>query len=84
MRGRFKTDNTVSALIAAHHGLGLGCVPLWQIRDFVAEGGLEIVLDAFEPPPIPIYGVFPSSGMLPAKTCLFLDLLARKLKDERR
>jgi len=83
VRGRFKTDNTVAAHIAAHHGLGLGRGPFWQIRDFIAKGGLEIVLDDFEPPPIPIHAVFPPSGMPPAKTRLFLDLLAEKLKDER-
>jgi hypothetical protein len=44
---------------------------------------LEVVLGDFEPPAIPIHVVFPPSGMPPAKTRLFVDLLAEKLKDER-
>jgi DNA-binding transcriptional LysR family regulator len=81
--GRFKTDNTVAALTAAHQGLGIGCGPFWQIRDLVDRGALEVVLDAFQPPPISIHAVLPPSGMPPAKTRLFLDLLAERLKDER-
>jgi DNA-binding transcriptional LysR family regulator len=81
--GRFKTDNTAAARTAAHHGLGIGYGPFWQIRDLVDQGALEIVLNDFEPPPIPIHAVFPPSGMPPAKTRLFLDLLAEKLKSER-
>jgi DNA-binding transcriptional LysR family regulator len=81
--GCFKTDDTVAAHAAAHHGLGIGYGPFWQIRDLVDEGALEVILDDFEPPPIPIYAVFPPSGMPPAKTRSFVDLLAEKLKDER-
>ena len=81
--GCFKTDNTVAALAAACHGLGIGYGPFWQVRDLVDQGALEVVLDDFEPPPIPIHAVFPPSGMPPAKTRLFVDLLAEKLKDER-
>jgi DNA-binding transcriptional LysR family regulator len=77
--GCFKTDNTVAAREAAHHGLGLGYGPFWQIRELVDQGALEIVLGDFEPPPIPIHAVFPPSGMPPAKTRLFVDLLAEKL-----
>jgi DNA-binding transcriptional LysR family regulator len=82
VRGCFKTDNTVAAREAAHHGLGLGYGPFWQIRELVDQGALEVVLGDFEPPPIPIHVVFPPSGMPPAKTRLFVDLLAEKLKDE--
>jgi DNA-binding transcriptional LysR family regulator len=81
--GCFKTDDTVAAHAAAHHGLGIGYGPFWQIRDLVDEGALEVILDDLEPPPIPIYAVFPPSGMPPAKTRSFVDLLAEKLKDER-
>ena len=46
-------------------------------------GMLEIVLAEFEPPRFPIHAVFPPSGLAPANTRLFADLLAERLKHER-
>jgi DNA-binding transcriptional LysR family regulator len=81
--GCFRTDDTATAHAAACHGLGIGYGPFWQIRDLVDHGALQIVLEDFEAPPIPIQAVFPPSGMPPAKTRLFIDLLADRLKGER-
>jgi DNA-binding transcriptional LysR family regulator len=81
--GSFRTDNTTAVLAAAHHGLGLGYGPFWMIRDLFDRGALEIVLEDFEAPRMPVQAVFPPSGMPPAKTRLFADLLAERLKHER-
>jgi DNA-binding transcriptional LysR family regulator len=81
--GCFRTDNSAAVLAAACHGLGLGYGPFWQIRDLFDRGALEIVLERFEAPRIPVQAVFPPSGMAPAKTRLFADMLAERLKHER-
>lgn len=81
--GRFRTDNTNAAQAAACHGVGIGYAPFWQIRDRVDQGALEIVLADFEAPRMPVYAVVPPSSAPPAKTRLFLDLLAERLKRER-
>jgi len=81
--GYFRTDNTAAAHAAVCHGLGIGFGPFWQIRDLFDRGALEIVLEDFEAPRFPIHAVFPPSGMPPAKTRLFADLLADRLKRER-
>lgn len=81
--GRFRTDNTTAAQAAACHGVGIGYAPFWQIRDRVDQGALEIVLADFEAPRMPVYAVVPPSSAPPAKTRLFLDLLAERLKRER-
>lgn len=81
--GSFRTDNTAAAHAAACHGLGIAYGPFWQIRGLFDRGALEIALEDFEAPPIPIYAVFPPSGMPPAKTRLFSDLLAERLKHAR-
>jgi DNA-binding transcriptional LysR family regulator len=81
--GCFRTDNTTAAQAAVCHGLGIGYGPFWQIRDLVDLGALEIVLEDFEAPRFPIHAVVPPSGMPPAKTRLFVDMLAEKLKRER-
>jgi len=81
--GRFRTDSTSAVHAAAGHGLGIGYGPFWQIRDHFDRGALEIVLDDFEAPRIPIQAVLSPSARTPAKTRLFADLLAARLKHER-
>jgi DNA-binding transcriptional LysR family regulator len=83
VKGSFRTDNAASVHAAVRDGLGIGYGPFWQIRELVDDGVLEIVLAEFEAPRFPIHAVFPPSGMAPAKTRLFADILAERLKYER-
>ena len=83
VHGSFRTDSTIAAHAAVRHGLGLGHGPFWQIRELLERGALEIVLEDFEAPRMPVQLVFPPSRMLPAKTRLFADLIAERLKHER-
>lgn len=83
VNGRFRTDSTTAAHAAARHGIGVGYGPFWQIRDLVDQDALEIVLADFEAPRTPVRAVFPPSAIPPAKTHLFVDLLAERLKLER-
>jgi DNA-binding transcriptional LysR family regulator len=83
VNGRFRTDSTTAAHAAARHGIGVGYGPFWQIRDLVDQEALEIVLEDFEAPRTPVRAVFPPSAIPPAKTHLFVDLLAERLKLER-
>jgi DNA-binding transcriptional LysR family regulator len=83
VKGAFRTDNTASVHAAVREGLGIGYGPFWQIRELLDHGALEIVLTEFETPRFPIHAVFPPSRMAPAKTRLFADLLAERLKHER-
>jgi DNA-binding transcriptional LysR family regulator len=81
--GCFRTDSTTAVQAAVCHGLGIGYGPFWLVRDLLDRGALEIVLEDFEAPRIPIHAVVPPSGMPPAKTRLFVDTLAERLKRER-
>jgi DNA-binding transcriptional LysR family regulator len=81
--GCFRTDNTTAAQAAVSQGLGIGQGPFWQIRDHLDRGALEILLEEFEAPRIPIHAVVPPSSLPPAKTRLFVDMLAEGLKPER-
>jgi DNA-binding transcriptional LysR family regulator len=81
--GRLRTDGMLAANEAAVHGVGIANAPLWQIRKQVDGGQLEILLTRFEPPPIPLHAVWPATNLLDAKTRLFVDFLAARLKTER-
>jgi DNA-binding transcriptional LysR family regulator len=83
VHGRFRSDSTASLHGAVASGLGIGLTPLWQIRSLVDEGAVELILENFEGAKIPIYAVWPASKKAPAKTRLFVDELAARLKSER-
>jgi DNA-binding transcriptional LysR family regulator len=81
--GRFRADATASVHAAVALGLGIGFLPLWQIRDLVREGAVKLILVNYEPPRVPIRAVWPATRLPPAKARLFVDLLAERLKSER-
>jgi len=81
--GRFKTTGALAANEAAAQGLGIANAPLWQVRASVDRGDVELILTRFEPSPIPIHAVWPATRVLPARTQLFIDLVAARLKTQR-
>jgi DNA-binding transcriptional LysR family regulator len=83
VKGTFRTDSTAALYAAASLGLGIGFTPLWQIRSLVDQGKVELILSKFEPPPVPIRIVWSASKVAPAKTRLFTDFIAKRLKLER-
>jgi DNA-binding transcriptional LysR family regulator len=79
--GRFRSDNSASIMrAAALAGIGIGFGPLWQIHEFIDSGELELILVDFEPPPVPIHAVWQGGRLMPAKTRLFIDLVAEHLR----
>ncbi len=80
--GRFRTNGAVAANEAAVQGLGIARAPLWEVRPLLDRGAVELALTRFEPMPIPIQAVWPATRVLPAKTKLFVDFLAARLKNE--
>lgn len=83
VNGRFRTNSVGATAEAVLRGLGLGLAPLWQIRDLVDQGLLEVILEEFEVARLPIHAVFPPTRMPVAKTRAFIDVLADRLRAER-
>ena len=75
--GRLRTSGSAAANAAAILGLGIAVGPLWQIRSLVDQGDVELLLTRFEPAPVPIHAVWPATKVLPARTQLFVEYLAR-------
>lgn len=80
--GRFRADSAAATHAAVAGGLGLGFTPLWQIRDLVDRGAVELVLEEFEAARVPIYAVSPPTRVPLSRSRLFVDLLADRLKRE--
>ena len=76
--------NTNEAAIAtAKAGWGLTRVVHYQIGPALDAGDLQIVLDDFEEPPLPIHVMHPEGGHAPAKVRAFVDLAVSRLRENR-
>lgn len=68
-----------AAINAASLGWGLTRVLSYQVAGKVAAGELEIVLEEFEQPPLPIHVVYQGGRKVPAKVRSFVDFCAAQL-----
>jgi DNA-binding transcriptional LysR family regulator len=76
LASHYATNSADAALWHAEHDGGLTFALSYQVADAVKAGRLRIVLEAFEPPPLPIHFVYPSSRLLSAKVRTFVELAA--------
>jgi DNA-binding transcriptional LysR family regulator len=52
----------------------------YQIADAVHRGDLSVVLEHFEPPPLPVNLIYAGARLLPVKVRAFLDFAAPGLR----
>ena len=52
----------------------------YQAGPSLQEGALQIVLEAFEEPPLPIHVLYPEGRQAPAKVRAFVDLAVARLR----
>jgi DNA-binding transcriptional LysR family regulator len=72
---RYATNSADAAVSHAEQDGGLAMVLAYQAADAIKAGRLKIVLANFEPPPMPIHLVYPTSRLLSAKVRAFIDLI---------
>ncbi|CCD98632.1 LysR family transcriptional regulator [Bradyrhizobium sp. STM 3809] len=75
VRPRLVTNNADAAIQYAEAGGGVTRVMAYQAAEMLRSGRLKRVLTRYEPPPVPIHIVFPSSRLLSAKVRAFVDLV---------
>lgn len=75
---RLATNSADAAIDHACRGGGLTMVLAYQVAELVREKALEVVLAAFEPPPLPIQLVYTTNRHLSAKVKAFADLAATR------
>ncbi len=76
--GRFRTDNSEGVREAVVAGLGIGVLPVWHFADGRGGGVAEVILDRFEPKPLPTNAVYPSRRLLSRKVRAAIDFLAHE------
>jgi DNA-binding transcriptional LysR family regulator len=83
VRGRLRTNDTPAMLEAVTCGLGIGFAPLWQVREAVERGSVDVILQEFETERVPIYAVLPPTRTQTAKVRRFVDLLSLRMSESR-
>jgi DNA-binding transcriptional LysR family regulator len=72
---KYVTNSADAAIAHAELGGGLTMVLAYQVAEAVRAGRLRVVLDAFEPAPLPIQVVYPTTRLLSAKVRAFVELV---------
>ncbi|HXD42457.1 MAG TPA: LysR substrate-binding domain-containing protein, partial [Ramlibacter sp.] len=80
VHSRLVVNTAEAAVDAAKAGLGLARLLSYQIDTARRAGDLTVVLEAFEPPPIPVSLVFNEQQRIPLKLRAFLDFAAPRLR----
>ena len=78
---RLWVTTTEAAAHAAIRGVGVTRLFYYQVADAIAAGTLQIILEAFEPEPVPVNLVHVSRGQMPLKMRRFLDFAAPRLRE---
>jgi DNA-binding transcriptional LysR family regulator len=77
--GNLDFNHNAPVLEACLAGMGFGMFISYQVAPYLARKKLQLVLQAFEPPPRPVSVVYPHARMLPARTKAFIDFIKLEL-----
>jgi DNA-binding transcriptional LysR family regulator len=79
VQGTFRSNHGASMIDAARSGLGVVMALSYQVQEYVERGELRVLLQQFEPTPLPVHAVLPSSRMQPARVRALTELLVHRL-----
>jgi DNA-binding transcriptional LysR family regulator len=79
VRGPLRANNGDALRAAARGGLGLTQLPTFLLADDLASGALVLVLEEFEPAPLPVHAIYPHNRHLSGKVRAFVDFLIERV-----
>jgi DNA-binding transcriptional LysR family regulator len=77
---RLTVTSNDAAIAAVKDGLGITRLLSYQVAESLAAGELKILLERFEPAPIPVSIVHRQGRFASAKVRAFIDLMAQRLR----
>ncbi|MGP8304902.1 LysR family transcriptional regulator [Vibrio sp. YIC-376] len=80
VKSNYSVNDTTILLKATLAGRGLCCLPLPDVRDYLQEGSLQVVLDDYHVNQLGIWALYASRQFQPKLHRLFLDFLVDDLK----
>ena len=81
IRSRLCVNTSEAAVLAAIDGAGLTRVMAYKMDAAKRAGKLAIVLEEFEPEPLPVHIMYPPRKPVPLKLRAFLNWITPRLKD---
>jgi DNA-binding transcriptional LysR family regulator len=81
IKSRLCVNTSEAAVLAAIEGAGLARVMSYKMDAAKAAGKLDIVLEEFEPQPIPVHIIFTPRKPVPIKLRAFLNWMTPRLKE---
>lgn len=79
VRGSFSSNSAAPIINASRNGLGIIVVLSYQVQEYIENGELRVILQPFEPQPVPIQAVYSSVRFLPSRIRTLIDLLTDRL-----
>ncbi len=80
-RSRLSVDSIDAAIDAGLGGAGLIRAMSYQVIEFVRAGRMNVVLERFEKPPLPVHLVYARQNRLPLKLRAFVDSVVPRLRE---
>lgn len=80
VKPRLSVSTAEAALQAAIAGVGATRLLYYQVAEAIGEGTLMVLLEAFEPKPVPVHLLHAARGHMPLKMRRFLDFAAPRLR----
>lgn len=80
VRSRLHANNGDVLVEAAARGLGISVQPDFIAEPYLADGRLQPILEAFEPPELGIYALLPGTRYLSHRVRLLIEFLAERLR----
>lgn len=77
--GRFGCNQIAAALSACSRGAGFAQFLSYQVGELLRAGRLVVVLEEFEPPPLPVSLVYPGGRLVSARLRALIDWLRENL-----
>ncbi|MGI9590427.1 MAG: LysR family transcriptional regulator [Myxococcota bacterium] len=81
VRSVFACNQAIAAVDACAAGLGFGCFLSYQVEPRVSAGELQVVLETFEPEPMPVQLVYPHARLMSPRLRVFVDALRDELRE---
>jgi DNA-binding transcriptional LysR family regulator len=79
VQGNFSSNQGAPVIEAARGGLGIIFVLSYQVQELIANGGLRVLLQQYQAPPIPVSVILPSGRLQPARVKALADFLQARV-----
>lgn len=78
--GRYRVDNSEAVREGVIAGLGVAVIPGFAFAGEVERREVRVLLEAYEPKPLPLTAVYPSRRFLPPRVRAMIEFLAHELE----